>query len=149
MGGVEIDGVQLTPLDIIDVENGNVMHAMKINDVGYKGFGEAYFSCIKHGAVKAWKRHRQMTLNLVVPVGKIRFVIYDDRDNSKSKNKFSEVILSRDNYCRLTIPPMVWVGFQGLASEANILLNIASIQHDPCESDKKEIDEINTDWNIN
>jgi len=149
MGSVEVDGMYLTPLDIVNVDNGNVLHAMKVNDVGYEGFGEAYFSCVKYGSVKAWKRHRQMTLNLVVPVGKIRFVIYDDRDDSKSKNTFNEIILSKDNYCRLTIPPMVWVGFQGLANDSNILLNIASIRHDPSESDKKEIEEINANWDIN
>ena len=34
---------------------------------------------IESGVVKAWKRHRQMTLNLVVSVGVIRFVMFDDR----------------------------------------------------------------------
>ncbi len=149
MGCVDIGGVHLTPLSIVSMENGDVLHAMKTGDVGYEDFGEAYFSCIKFGAVKAWKRHREMTLNIVVPVGKIRFVMYDDRDESKSKNKLNEVILSRNNYCRLTIPPMIWVGFQGLAKETSMLLNIASIKHDPDESDKKEIKEINANWDMN
>ena len=33
------------------------------------GFEEAYFSLIDKDAVKAWKRHKTMTLNLVVPLG--------------------------------------------------------------------------------
>jgi len=144
-----MDSVYLTPLNIVKVENGDILPAMKVSDTGFEGFGEAYFSCIKYAAVKAWKRHRIMTLNLVVPVGKVRFVMYDDRDESKSKKISREVILSRDNYCRLTIPPMVWVGFQGLEKETSILLNIASIQHDTRESDKKEIEEISANWDIN
>jgi len=148
MGGVDIEGLLLTSLNIVNVDKGNVLHALKANDVGYKGFGEAYFSCVDYAAVKAWKRHRVMTLNLIVPVGKVRFKIYDNRNDSKSKDTFNEVILSKDNYCRLTIPPMVWIGFQGLSKDTNMLLNVASIQHDPDEFDKKEIEEINANWDV-
>ena len=37
----------LTPLKTIDVAGGDVRHAMKRNDPGYVGFGEAYFSIVK------------------------------------------------------------------------------------------------------
>ena len=42
-----IDGVIVTPLNIVDINEGNVLHGMKITDHGFKGFGEAYFSTIK------------------------------------------------------------------------------------------------------
>jgi dTDP-4-dehydrorhamnose 3,5-epimerase len=141
-----IKGVIITNLDVIDTSGGNVMHAMKKNSPGYTGFGEAYFSKIENGAIKAWKRHKIMTLNLIVPVGKIRFVLFSDREESSIQ--FQEVIISRDNYCRLTVPPMVWVGFQGLSYDESVLLNIANIEHDPTEIDRVEIKNINYDWSI-
>ena len=140
-----INDVFITPLRIIDTNGGNVLHAMKNDSPGYFGFGEAYFSEIEKNKVKAWKRHREMTLNLIVPLGTIKFVIFDDRKGSN--NIFQEVIISKENYCRLTVPPMVWVGFKGLSSFKSILLNIASIPHNPKEVDKKEIDKIEFDWN--
>ena len=70
-----IRGLKLTKLNIIDTLGGNVMHAMKKSSEGYSGFGEAYFSEIDKGAIKAWKKHKNMVLNLVVPLGKIKFVI--------------------------------------------------------------------------
>ena len=140
-----IDDVIITPLEIIETFGGNVMHAMKKTDLGYADFGEAYFSEIEKNTVKAWKRHREMTLNLIVPLGKIKFVLLDDRKGSN--NRFQEVIISKENYCRLTVPPMIWVGFKGLSSFKSILLNIASIPHNPNEVDKKEIDKIEFDWN--
>ena len=140
-----IDDVIITPLEIIETFGGNVMHAMKKTDLGYADFGEAYFSEIEKNKVKAWKRHREMTLNLIVPLGKIKFVLFDDR--KESNNRFQEVIISKENYCRLTVPPMIWVGFKGLSSFKSILLNIASIPHNPKEVDKKEIDKIEFDWN--
>lgn len=94
----DIDGVILTPQKIISVDGGNVLHAMKRDDPGYTTFGEAYFSTVKSQVIKAWKRHRRMTLNIVVPVGSIRFIIVDDRNIKASKPHYQEVILSKDNY---------------------------------------------------
>ena len=139
-----IEDVIITQLDIIETPGGNVMHAMKNSSTGYSKFGEAYFSQVHFGATKAWKRHKRMVLNLVVPVGKIRFVLFDDR--KISSGKFQEVILSKENYCRLTVPPMIWMGFQGLDSDISLLLNIANIVHSPEESDSKTVDSIKYNW---
>ncbi len=145
---VQIEGVVLTPLRIIHIEEGNVLHGMKKGDLGYKHFGEAYFSTLKWNAIKAWKKHLRMTLNIIVPVGAIRFVLFDDRQSSMSKGAIMEVELSQQNYQRLTIPPGLWTGFQGIGKGLNLLLNIADIQHDPSESEKLDIvsAQINYKW---
>jgi len=143
---LDIDGVLLTPLKIMDVEGGNVFHGMRSYDPGFAGFGEAYFSSVESKAIKAWKRHHQMVLNLIVPLGSVRFVIYDTRQNSSSYGKCEDVILSQKNYYRLTVPPMLWLGFQGMGESANMLLNIANITHSPEEVDRKEMNEIKYDW---
>jgi len=142
-----IKGLKVTPLDIIQTSGGNVMHAMKKSDTGFVQFGEAYFSIIECHAVKAWKRHHSMTLNLVVPVGRVKFVILDDR--MQDKPELQEVIISMENYCRITIPPMVWLGFQGLSKGNSVLLNIADMEHDPEEVDRKTITQIDYDWRLN
>ncbi|HEY4156276.1 MAG TPA: dTDP-4-dehydrorhamnose 3,5-epimerase family protein [Puia sp.] len=130
-----IKEVVLTPLRIIPGDSGEVLHALKQNEISFQGFGEAYFSTVRKHAVKGWKKHRRMLLNLVVPSGVIRFVLYDDRPESKSFQTIQEVVLSKENYQRLTVPPGVWMAFQGMSDELNILLNIASIPHDPAEAD--------------
>lgn len=144
----KIEGVLISPLKIVNVPGGDVLHGMKCSDSGYSGFGEAYFSVIESGVIKAWKRHKNMTLNLVVPVGVVRFVIYDDRQNSKDNGKYQEVIISKENYCRLTVPPLVWMGFQGVYKDTSMLLNIADIEHVPEEADRKEINEIKYNWEL-
>tara|TARA_Y100000748_G_C15491404_1_gene486623 strand:+ start:556 stop:984 length:429 start_codon:yes stop_codon:yes gene_type:complete len=139
-----IKDVLLTPLDIIEAPNGRVFHALKDLDEGYNKFGEAYFSEVESDKVKAWKRHRLMTLNLVVPIGEIRFVVFDDR--LEGHQEYGEYYLSPQKYSRLTIPPMVWVGFQGLSKTNSLLLNVADLTHDPEEVDRKELSEIKFDW---
>lgn len=130
-----VNEVMLTPLRIIPGDAGNVMHALKQQEESFQGFGEAYFSIVNKNAVKGWKKHRLMCLNLVVPSGAIRFVLYDDRRESRFYQAVQEIILSKENYQRLTIPAGIWMAFQGLSDEPNMLLNIASIPHDPKEAD--------------
>ena len=140
-----ITGVSTTPLSIIDTKGGAVLHALKSSDHGFSGFGEAYFSTIEHNAIKGWKRHKEMVLNLIVPIGSVRFVLYDDRRNQL--NQFQEIVLSlTGEYARLTVPPMVWVGFQGLDHQSSLVLNIASIEHSPEEIERKGLDEIKFNW---
>jgi len=143
-----IAGVILTPLDIIDGDLGQVLHAMKQGDPGSGPFGEAYFSTVDYNAVKAWKKHLRMTSNLIVPVGEVKFIIVDDRSGNQSDQKSMEVILSRENYHRLTIPPGLWMGFQGMSRGLNLLLNIADIRHDPseCEGLEPGSGKINYSW---
>ena len=135
-----MDGVILTPLKQIHNPKGDIYHAMKKSDDGFNGFGEVYFSSIHKDDVKGWKKHTVMTLNLVVPVGEIEFVIYDEK-----KAEFLSVILSQDNYQRLTVNTGLWMAFRGIAKDS-MLLNLASIEHDPEEAENKNLDEIVYAW---
>ena len=135
-----MDGVILTPLKQIHNPKGDIFHAMKKSDDGFDGFGEAYFSTIHQGDIKGWKQHTKMTLNLVVPFGKIEFVIYDE----KTKEFFS-VVLSQDNYQRLTVSLNLWMAFRGI-DENSMLLNLASIEHNPSEAINIELSEIKYEW---
>jgi dTDP-4-dehydrorhamnose 3,5-epimerase len=138
--GVTISGVEITPLKIIPGENGRVMHGMKATEPSFQGFGEAYFSSVNNEVIKGWKRHARMTLNLVVPVGAIRFVIYDDRVGSNTNMTFNEVVLGPEvQYARLTVAPGLWMAFQGRTTGLNLLLNLASIPHDPTEAEQLPI----------
>ncbi len=142
-----IEGLILTPLKQINHPKGDIYHGMKKSDDGFFGFGEAYFSTISKDEIKGWKKHTEMVLNLVVPIGEVEFVVYDDRKKSLTFNKFFSIKLSQRNYKRLTIPAGVWMAFRGISSETNMLLNIASIEHDPTEALVKGLNEINYDWN--
>ena len=132
--------VILTPLKRIFNPKGDIYHVMKSSDIGYRGFGEAYFTTINKNEIKGWKKHNRMTLNLVVIVGRVKFVIYDE-----ITRKFSTVILSPTNYQRLTINPQLYFAFKGL-KDNNIILNIANLQHDPYEVESLELSKINYEW---
>jgi len=135
-----IEGVLLTPLKQIYHPKGDVFHGMKKGDPGFVDFGEAYFSTIHAGDIKPWKKHLRMTLNLIVPVGIIRFVLYDDREGSSTQGKTTSIELGTDNYQRLTVPPGLFMAFEGIGEELNLLLNVADLEHDPDEVERVDLD---------
>ena len=75
-----------------------------------------------------------MILNLIVPVGEIKFTVFDDREGSESFGQYFSIILGNGNYQRLSISPNLWVAFEGMGEGENTLLNIASIEHNPQEA---------------
>ena len=139
-----MDGVTLTPLKHIVLEKGDVLHALKATDDTYSGFGEAYFTQIRYGFIKGWKRHNKMTLNLVVIHGKVKFIVYD-----QVNNLFEEIVLSpEDNYQRLTLAPGLWMAFQGLSDGISTILDIIPNPHDPEEADNMDLSEIDYDFSV-
>jgi len=139
-----VDGVVArTPLSIITAYGGDVFHVFKSTDHGFNGFGEAYFSQIKPAIVKGWKMHTRMTMNLIVPVGKVRFVFF-----SSENNFLGQFTSGSDEYSRIAVNPGVWFAFQNICSETALVLNIANILHDPTEVRKRDLSEISFDWEL-
>ncbi len=148
MDKVLIAGVILTPLKKISHPKGDIFHGLKKSDRGFVGFGETYFSTIKNGQIKGWNRHTKMTLNLIVPVGEVTFVIYDDMEKKTSKGSFFEVKLSQTNYQRLTVPRGLWMAFKGKSNGINLILNVADMEHAPKEIEKLDLDKIAYNWDF-
>ena len=145
-----IEGVALHPLRQISVPKGDLWHAFKVTDEGFAGFGEVYFTQIEPHQIKGWKRHNRYVLNLIVVVGAVKFVIYDDRPDSKTKGEFFEVVLSpKDNYQRLTVAPGLWMAFAGAdPSQTSMLMDLIPEVHDSSEGDRMDLDDIKYDFAI-
>lgn len=145
-----IDGLIITPLKQIFDERGKVMHMMRKDTAPFKNFGEIYFSTANPGVVKAWHKHQKMTLNYTVLYGEIKFVLYDDRVNSKTKGKFYEIFISPENYLLVTVPPLIWNGFKCIGTSASIVANCADIPHNSDEIIRKKPTDksIPYDWEI-
>jgi len=142
MGVVSLDDILVTPLKRIPTVGGDVIHALKNSDNGFNGFGEVYFSWVEHGAIKAWKCHRHMTMNLVVPLGGVSFVFHIN----DQKNNFRSEIIGEERYVRLTVPPGIWFGFQGRGSGRSLIMNLADMAHDPDEVLRKSVSQFSYNW---
>lgn len=128
-------------LNVVKHPKGDILKFVAEADDHYAGFGEAYFSKIHFGEIKGWKRHSDMTLNLTVPKGVVKFVFFDE-----AVGEYSSYILSDENLIRLTVKPAVWFAFQGVGEGFNTVVNVASISHTPSEVAQKPLHLINYAW---
>lgn len=133
-----IEGVIIQKLKQIVDERGKVMHMLRSDSPLFIQFGEIYFSVVNPGVVKAWKKHLKMTQHFAVPVGKIRLVLYDDRENSPTFRKIEVFENGDGNYCLVKIPPLVWYGFKGISSIPSLIANYTDIPHHPNEVERIE-----------
>lgn len=145
-----IQGVEFHPLKQTPDERGKVMQMLRRDDPWFQKFGEIYFSVVYPGVVKGWHLHKVMTLNYAVIIGRIKLVLYDDREESPTRGELQEIFPGEDNYCLITIPPNVWNGFKGLGVEPSIVANCATEPHDPSEMVRSDpfSDWIPYDWNL-
>ena len=133
--------IKVTPQKIIKLSFGNIMRFLKKGELKNWSFGEAYFSKIKFGKIKAWKLHSKMTLNLIVPVGKVKLVFY-----SQKSKRFRVIKIGEKKYSRLTIPPKIWFGFKGLNKPESVILNIANLKHSNKEIMRCKKNKIKFNW---
>ena len=142
-----IEGVILTKLNQIKDERGKIMHMMRNDYPIFKKFGEIYFSTVKPSFVKAWHLHKEATLNYVCIKGKVKLVLYDDRNKSNTRGEYQEYILSPSDYFMVTIPPLVWNGFKGVDKDESIIANCMTIPHN--ENEMVRTEHTNKDFNYN
>lgn len=133
-----IDGVEVVPLRRIADERGTVMHMLRRTDPHFKDFGEIYFSTVYRGVVKGWHKHREMTLNYACIFGRVKLVLYDDRERSSTKGALMEIFLGPDNHSLVVIPPGIWNGFKGMSDPFAIIANCATHPHDPSRSERAD-----------
>ena len=135
------ENITVEKLKEIPTTGGKVQHAFKKSEKIISTVGEVYFSSIEKNIIRAWKFHTKMTLNLIVPLGMVKFVFYLEK-----KKEFSEYSIGEENYVRLTVPPKIWFGFQGLKKKHNLIMNLTDLEHDSKEIKRKSLEEINYNW---
>lgn len=113
----------------ISHQKGDVYQCFRANDGGEINFGEIYFTRVNQHETKGWKKHLIMCMCLVVPVGAVRFNLINEITNEK----FVFELNDDDLYGYLYVPSNIWVSFTGI-SNLNVVMNCASIPHDPSES---------------
>ena len=109
---------------------GDIIKFISKKNILFKKFGEIYFSEIKKNKIKGWNFHKKYTCLLIVPYGKVKFIILNPINN-----KQSTITLSEKNNSILQIPPKHWFCFQSLTNKS-IITNLLDGEHDPKETKK-------------
>jgi dTDP-4-dehydrorhamnose 3,5-epimerase len=126
-----------TELNIVPTDGGNVLHGYLKNNPDKIDIHEVYFSTINKDQIRGWKMHKKMTVNLMVPIGKVKIHIVQESKDSFEYHRYEE-ILSQSPYFRLSISPGIWFAFEGISISESLICNIADLPHDPEEVLRKD-----------
>ena len=70
-----------------------------------------------------------MTMNLIVAAGDVSFFIYDEQAET-----LTSLEVGNSNYVRICVKAGLWMAFRGNNKDLNLILNIASCEHNPAEA---------------
>ncbi len=124
-----LNNIKEIKLKIFQNKKGNILRGFRKSKSIKFPFSEIYFSRIKYNKIKGWKYHTKMTMELFVPIGKVKFIFFDE-----NKEQFKEIIIGEKNYKKIIVPPKIWFSFKGLSKIESLVVNMADIIHRKKES---------------
>ena len=126
------------------------MELFRSDDPFFEKFGQAYMTTAYPGVVKAWHYHLVQVDHFCVISGMMKVVLYDNREDSKTRGLVNEFFLGEYNQKLLRIPKGVFHGFKCISSKEAIVINIPSEVYKYDNPDEYRIDphdnDIPYDW---
>lgn len=149
-----IHDVEIDELQINEDERGSLTEIWRSDWNTYAGEDEpamSYLSETYPGIVRAWHRHNRGQIDhFVIPRGKAKVGVYDDRDGSPTEGELDTYILGEGNMNVIRVPGDCWHGFKAIGDERVMLLNFPTNLYDYEDPDEERLppdtDEIPMNW---
>jgi len=111
----------------------------------------SYFSVSYPGIIRAWHRHHRGQIDhFVVPHGKVKVGIYDERDDSPTQDELDTYIIGDGNMQAVRVPGDCWHGFKVVGDSRATLLNFPTNLYDYENPDEERLpydtDRVPLDW---
>jgi len=140
-----IDGVKIKKLKVIPDGRGRLMEILRSDDEAFEKFGQVYMTTAYPGVVKAWHYHKLQSDNFTCVKGKVRFALYDPRENSPTYKMVNDFLISPDEPLLLHIPPVIYHGFKCVGDEEAIVINNVTMPYNHKNPDEYRVDAYDND----
>ena len=145
-----IEGVMIKQLKVIPDERGFLMEMLRCDDDIFHKFGQVYLSVAYPGVVKGWHYHEKQTDYFTVVKGMLKVVLYDRREDSRTRGQIDEFFVGEKNPILLVIPPGVVHGVKAIGTEPGYLVNCPDQPYNYSNPDEHRIaphsPEVPYDW---
>ena len=95
-----------------------------------------YQATIRPGRVKGWVVHREQDDRLFLSMGRIRFVLFDDRPESITYRMLNAITVTERNRALLVIPRGVFHALQNVGETEAVYVNMPTRAYDHAHPDK-------------
>lgn len=88
------------------------------------------------GKVRAWQMHKHQDDRLFVSRGRLRFGLYDDREDSPTRGQLNVFTLSDHQRAMVRVPRGVWHGVQNVGEVDGVFINLPTRPYNYADPDK-------------
>lgn len=147
-----IDGVEVRDLNVNADERGHLVETFREDWAFYDPTpAMSYYSMSYPGVIRAWHRHTRGQVDyFICPKGRLKVGIYDDRENSPTREELNTFVIGEHNQKAVRIPGACWHGFKALGDEPAFLINFPTQLYEYENPDEERLpydtDEIPLDW---
>jgi len=149
-----IDGVEIKKLKVIPDKRGFLMEMLRNDDEMFDTFGQVYMTGVKKGFAKAWHYHKKQIDRVTCIMGQALWVMYDAREDSKTKGEVQEIIMSdptiSGEQVLVKVPAGVLHGFTAYDCDEARIVNIPNNKYEYEEPDEHRYpwnsDEVKYSW---
>ena len=147
-----IQGVEIKKLKLIADNRGFLMEMLRCDDPIFEKFGQVYLSVCNPNIVKGWHYHKKQVDHFVIVKGNAKVVLYDTRQDSRTKGEIQEVFMGENNPILLKIPTFVLHGMTPADNNPIYLVNCPTLPYDYKNPDEFRVDfrskDVPYDWGL-
>lgn len=142
-----IEGVKVKKLKVLPDDRGRLMEILRVSETKIQPqqiyITTAYENVVKDK--KSFHMHNNQTDCFCCVKGRIKLVLVDIRDNSKTKDEINDFEIGEENFCLVIIPQGVLHAFKSLEGEA-FIVNCITPEYSHENPDEMRIDNKYYDW---
>jgi len=142
-----INGIEVKKLKTIPDERGKLMEILRVSESGAQP-QQVYMTTALENVVKDkenFHMHKKQTDFFCCVKGRIKLVLVDTRDASKTKGEINELEIGEGNFSLVRIPTGVLHAFKSLEGEA-FIINCIDHEYNKQSPDEFRIENKYYDW---
>ena len=142
-----IEGVTVKKLKVISDDRGRLMEMFRVSQEGIDP-KQVYMTTALEGVTKdkdKFHLHKQQHDFFCCVQGRIKLVLVDTRENSKTKNEINELEIGEGNFSLVGIPKGVLHAFKSIKGES-LIINCISNEYDKENPDEIRVENKYYDW---
>lgn len=125
---VTIKDVQLVPLVAHVDDRGYLIEIVRAVDPYFNKFGQVYLvGDFVPGTIRAFHNHKLLWDYFFISHGSAKFVLVDDRQNSRTYREMNIFIISARNPGLLVVPPQVFHGWMALEGDTQMISTASEV----------------------
>ena len=132
---MKITGVKKVKQKVFKNSKGDLLKFIQKKNKFFKSFGEIYFNEINLNKKKGWIIHKKNQCIFSTVFGEVEFKLIDRRKKSPSYDLEENIVLSKNKYNILIVPPGIWFSFTG-KKRKSVIANLINNPHSDNETTK-------------